>query len=279
MRIWKYSARDAVPVAITALQLSLNVWLAATWNERSVPQLFLLWPLCALLFWYNPIVATHNVLHTPWFASATANSVYAALNSVNLGLPQILYRFHHLNHHRHENDRPVTDGRTRDHSSTYAYGRHGRHEHVVSYCALGLFRRGTTEAYRQVIRKGYSRQFSFELVVCLLGLAGYALLSWRYFAFFYLSTFYCGWFLAQLENYYEHFGASPENRAANSVSYYGRLYNLFFCNEGYHQEHHLQPQLHWTRRSEVRMAPTRTERVVSKFPPLLGFLDQRPEGG
>ncbi len=274
MRIWKYSRLDAVPLVVTAAQMSLNIWLATTWNDRTVPQLLLLWPATLFLFWYNPIVATHNFLHTPWFAHPLANNVYAAINSINLGLPQILYRFHHLNHHRFENDRPGKDGRTRDHSSTYAYGKDGNHENVIAYCTLGLFRRGTTEAYREARRKGYWKQLCFELVICLLGLAAYLLLSWQYFVFFFLPTFFFGWFLAQMENYYEHFGASPENRSANSVSYYGRIYNLLFCNEGYHQEHHIRPQMHWTRRPDTRQEFVRTDRVISGYPPLLGFLDR-----
>ncbi len=274
MRIWKYSRLDAFPLVVTAIQMSLNIWLATTWDERTVSQLLLLWPAALFLFWYNSIVATHNFLHTPWFVHPLANSVYAAINSINLGLPQILYRFHHLNHHRYENDRPGEDGRTRDRSSTYTYGRDGNHENVIAYCTLGLFRRGTTEAYREVTRKGHWKQLCFELVVCLLGLAAYLLLSWRYFVFFFLPIFYFGWFLAQMENYYEHFGASPENRSANSVSYYGCIYNLLFCNEGYHQEHHLRPQLHWTRRPGVRQELVGNDRVIARFPPPLGFLNR-----
>ena len=90
-----------------------------------------------------------------------------------------------------------------------------------------------------------------------------------------MPIFYSGWFLAHVENYYEHFGASPENRLANSVSYYGPIYNFLFCNEGYHQEHHLRPQMHWTSRPKVRQQLISTKKVVSKFPPLLGFLDRR----
>jgi fatty acid desaturase len=113
------------------------------------------------------------------------------------------------------------------------------------------------------------------VAACGLGLAGYAVLSWQYVLWFFLPTFYLGWCLAHLENYYEHFGASSETRSANSVSYYGRLYNLLFCNEGYHQEHHLRPQWHWTRRPELRAEFPEGGRLVSKFPPLLAFLDRR----
>jgi fatty acid desaturase len=84
-----------------------------------------------------------------------------------------------------------------------------------------------------------------------------------------------------MENYYEHFGATPENSFANSVSHYGRIYNLVFFNEGYHQEHHLRPQAHWTKRphvhEEFKEALRQSDRHVSAFPPLLGFLERRPQ--
>jgi fatty acid desaturase len=275
MAVWRHSRRDALPCLVTLAQLALNLWIAATWSERSLVQLLLLWLPALFLSWYNPVVATHNFLHTPWFAPAWANRAYAALNSVNLGLPHALYRYHHLNHHRYENDRRGPDGRTRDRSSTFAHGRGSDHEPVVLYCALGLFRGGTAAAYRDVVRKGEGRQFWCEAAACALGLAGYASLSWQYLVGFFLPTFYLGWFLAHMENYYEHFGACPEGRSVNSVSYYGRIYNLFFCNEGYHQEHHLRPQWHWTRRPDLRDALPRGGRVVSKVPPVLGFLDRR----
>ncbi len=280
MTIWKYSWLDSFPLLVTAAQISGNVWLAATWNERSPLQLLLLWPIFLLLFWYNPAIATHNFLHTPWFKFFFIDPPSAEIYTVNLGLPQTLYRFHHLNHHRYGNDTRGKNSLTRDHSSTYAFGKNGKHENVIAYCALGLFRRGTTEAVRAALRKGKWKQLCFELLVCFLGVAGYSLLSWRYLLLWFVPTFYFGWFLAHAENYYEHFGASPENRLTNSVSYYGRIYNLFLCNEGYHQEHHLRPQVHWALRPQVRERFSgelcRAGRVVSNFPPLLGFLNSRP---
>ena len=76
-----------------------------------------------------------------------------------------------------------------------------------------------------------------------------AWIDWRWMLVAYVPTFYCGWFLALLENYYEHHHASNHrSRLADSVSYYGRWYNILMFNEGYHQEHHLKPHLHWTRR-------------------------------
>ena len=275
MTIWKYSRRDAALLLITTAQMALSIWLAATWDERPLLQLFLLWPIAVLLFWYNGSVAAHNFLHTPWFKHDLLNTIYAALNSINIGVPLTLCRFHHLNHHAYGNDRPGEDGRTGDHSSTYAFGRDGRHESVLSYCALGLFRGGIAEAYSAVRRSNRWNAFCRELAVCALGLAAYALLSWRYALFFHLPVFYVGSVLGIMNNYYQHFGAEPEKHSANSVSYYGRFYNFLLCNEGYHQEHHLKPQMHWTRRPEVRQALGSAQHPVSSRPPLLRLLARR----
>ena len=44
----------------------------------------------------------------------------------------------------------------------------------------------------------------------------------------------------------------PGNYFANSVSSYNRLYNLFWFNNGYHQEHHWDPKTHWTMMDRLR---------------------------
>lgn len=43
--------------------------------------------------------------------------------------------------------------------------------------------------------------------------------------------------LCWLHGYYEH--------AGGVTSYYGRLYNFVFFNDGYHAEHHARPSTHW----------------------------------
>ena len=63
------------------------------------------------------------------------------------------------------------------------------------------------------------------------------------------------------EHYLEHYGATPGDRRTDSVSSYGRLYNLIWFNNGYHQEHHFRPQVHWTRVPEVKsLLPPESER-------------------
>src|SRR5436309_12399001 len=123
MTLWRYSPRDTILLVISIVQLGLNVWLATTWDERSWLDLLWLLPRGVLLFWYNAIVATHNFVHTPWFRSEVANRIYAAVDSINLGVPLAFCRFHHLIHHSHANDSRDAAGSTQDHSSTYRLGR------------------------------------------------------------------------------------------------------------------------------------------------------------
>lgn len=276
--IWRYSWRDSVPLTITFFQLGLNLWLAATWETRTLLEDFLYFPLCLFLFWYNGLVASHNFVHTPWFKSDLLNRFYLAINSINLGLPQAHYRYEHLIHHRYTNDRPNQEGHTQDSTSIYANGKNGQPENLISYSLLGLFRTDLIDSFRAICKKGEARQLGIELVVCGLGLAIYLLLSWHYFLLFYLPTFYLGWVLEHIENYYEHFGGTTD-RYANSTSYYGRLYNFLFCNEGYHQEHHLRPGVHWAKRPQIRQELwqdlDRVERVILRVPPAIGFLDHQ----
>lgn len=273
--LFKYSWWDSFPVAITLFQLLLNFWLAATWESRTFLHTLLLYPPCLLLFWYNALVATHNFVHTPWFKSKLLNNLYAIVNSANLGSPLTHYRSIHFNHHRYGNDRQDHQGRTQDHSSTFAYGEKGQSEHVIKYCALAIVRDDMTETFRQANRKEII-QLRLEIGACIVVVLSYLLISWKYLVCFAIPIFYFGWFLTYLANYYEHFGAIPEDHYGNSASYYGRIYNLLFCNEGYHQEHHLRPQVHWSQRPKIYQDLHKqldsVDRVILKFPPPLGFM-------
>jgi fatty acid desaturase len=241
------------------------------------------WNLAAFLvitfvFYYNPIVITHNFLHTPFFRRRVWNNAFSVLNSANLFLPQVLYKYHHLTHHQYAND-PVRNGTTLDPSSTYRYGRDGRQEGFVRYCALSLFRDGGTgHAFREAMRHGQRTQFAMELAVIAIVAALWIAIDWRWMLLAYVPTFYFGWFLALLENYFEHHRASnQQSRYADSVSYYGPTYNVLMFNEGYHQEHHLKPHLHWTRRPQVHRELESKIREAgayeARMPPLLGFLE------
>jgi fatty acid desaturase len=277
MRLWRYSALDALLLTIAVLQFAATTAWAVWFDRLPIVANLPIFAVLAFVFYFNPIVVTHNFLHTPFFRWRPLNNLFAMCNSANLGLPQVLYKYHHLIHHRFAND-PIRDGTTKDPSSTYRYGRDGRQEGFVRYSALGLFRDGTSHAYREALRHGQRAQFWRELSVIAVVVAVWIAIDWRWFLAGYLPLFYVGWFLALMENYFEHYRATdPANRMADSVSYYRPIYNRLMFNEGYHQEHHLKPHLHWTRRPAVhhqhREQFERAQAYSARFPPLLGFFD------
>lgn len=277
MSLWRHSFWDSI-LFLTAL---CQWWVFTAWaySFDALPwwvHLSLI-PPAAFFFYYNPIVITHNFLHTPFFQSATLNKLFSLFNSGNLFLPQSIYKYHHLVHHRFNNDRIAHDT-TQDPSSTWRFGRDGKQEGVIPYCTLSLFRDGTQFAYAELCRQGARPMFFMELGVVLLTLGFWLYLSWLFVVAVFLPVFYLGWCLAHLENYYEHFAATDSTkRHANSVSYLGSIYNFFMFNEGYHQAHHIQPNRHWTERPEIHKSfqndMDRENSYVARFPPLLGFLD------
>ncbi|MBI3072220.1 MAG: fatty acid desaturase [Deltaproteobacteria bacterium] len=277
MSLWKHSRWDAVLFAATLLQFALTIAWAAAFDAMSAAEHIAAFIPMVLLFYYNPIVVTHNFLHTPFFASNKLNNAFAIFNSANLGLPQILYKYHHLTHHKYSND-PIENGTTQDPSSTYRFGKDGRQEHWVPYSAFGLFRDGTKYAFREIQKKKKTHLMGYELISVALAFALLIALSWQWFLVVYAPLYLAGWFLAHVENYFEHFNATnARDDAANSVSYYHPLYNKLMFNEGYHQEHHLRPQRHWTERPQVqtefRDEMARAQTHAASWPPLLGFLD------
>jgi len=77
-----------------------------------------------------------------------------------------------------------------------------------------------------------------------------------------LPGFALGMGLCWLQGRYEHV------RGPVGVSHYGRLYNLFFFNDGYHLEHHLHPEEHWTRLPRHRRSGS-----GSRWPAVLRWLE------
>jgi fatty acid desaturase len=215
---WAHDWRDGALVFLSALEVAaclapaLLGWVPhpdAGWIALGA---FLIWLNCT-----NYQCVAHNLIHTPFFRSAHLNRAFSIFNSLALGVPQTLYRVHHLNHHRYNNW-------TGDRSSIYRFSRNAESaESILAYSFLGPIR---TEF-----------GFLFE--------------GARQFG---ASLWYLGQVAAFAENYLEHYGADPRRFEANSVSSYGRFYNWIWFNNGYHQEHHYRPQLHWTKLPALRAA-------------------------
>lgn len=306
MRIWKKSAKDSILVGISFLQLAAPFAIAFTWDSAPVAVRIADGVLLAMLTAYNIIVISHLFTHFPWFTHDRLNAVLSLVNSINAGQSVQAYHLTHVrNHHRFTNDQQGEDGTTRDLSSTYRKGKNGEHEPLLPYAVGGalesLYRRllevfavtwlwkvdardATMLALatgREPRRSRELRQIRIDRAAHCVSLAVFLAISWQFTLFCYVPAFFAALTMVNVQNYYRHFGANPNDRAADSVSHYGRFYNLLTFNDGYHQEHHLAPGTHWSKLPEVRKrrqeALETRPRIISPVPAMLGFLDrERP---
>lgn len=301
-RFWKNSPWDAVLVAISVVHFSAIVLTLALWNATPISLRILEGVVLAALTAYNIVVVSHLFTHAGWFTDSRLNAAASVLNSMNAGQSVQAYQFTHVrNHHRYTNDRRDSAGTTRDRSSTYRRGRDGEHEPVASYALGGAVESMVTRGYDLIAvrrlwrvhtkeevllslaaknagrRSRELRQIQLDRAAHSLLLAAGVAISWQWTLLCYLPAFFVALTMVNVQNYYRHFGANPDELTANSVSHYARIYNLLTFNDGYHQEHHMAPGTHWSKMPQVRrrlQARLDTHsRIVSPVPAMVGFLD------
>ncbi|MGW3116643.1 fatty acid desaturase family protein [Streptomyces sp. NPDC001107] len=299
-QFWRNSPADAILLAITLTQFAGTIALAALTPDGLWPRLASA-ALVTAMMTYSIIVVTHLFVHQPWFTDNSLNAVLSVVSSANIAQSVQGYHLTHVrNHHRYNNDRK-RDGTTADITSTYRYSRDDGHAPLWWYLVCGLassaqewvatwamLRRGCAVGPRETTLLGLAarnpsrraaelNQIRYDRLMVLAFTALLAVLSWQWTLLCYLPSVALAFTLVNVQNYYRHFGAEPESRYANSVSHYGRLYNLLTFNDGYHQEHHLRPTAHWSRLPEVaeqyQEQFDEAGRVVSPVPALVGFLD------
>lgn len=299
MKIWKYSHWDIFMLALSVAHFVVTLFLAMRWEEWSTFGWIASFMILTAMTVYNIIVVSHLFTHTRWFNSPLLNRLVSMFNSINIGQSVQAYQLTHVrNHHRYNNDRKGPDGKTKDASSTFRDSSGDEHVGVFRYAFFGavetlssisrgllsvarLWRVGRYEeellalaAKTSARRAEELRQIQLDRMAQFMGVCLLLAISWKCFVLCYLPAFFLSLALVNIQNYYEHYGAVPENNYANSVSYYGRFYNLLTFNDGYHQEHHLRPMAHWTQMPKVRQECSdklnQVERVISPVPALLG---------
>ncbi|MCW7550953.1 fatty acid desaturase [Photorhabdus sp. APURE] len=304
MAIWKYSSWDAVMFILSISHTVVTVTLVMYWDHFTIIGWLVNIVLLTLMTTYNIIVISHFFTHTPWFVSHVMNVLVSILNSMNIG--QSYHLSHVRNHHKYNNDRGVGKGGPQDTSSTFINGTEiGEHSTLWNYSVLGA----VSTFYNSFVRmcwslfiwhkplskadKGYEKllsnaktskikelwQLRLDRVFQAVWIIILFTLSWEWTLFCYLPSLYFAFVLVNIQNYYEHYGAQPESRFANSVSYYGRIYNLFMFNDGYHQEHHISGNTHWKLLPDLRRKYSTQlsaqKRIISPVPAILGFLHRR----
>ncbi len=264
--LFAHSWKDSVLVLLSLAGIGLV--LLGLWGFAWLP-----WPalvglglVIVFLNCTNYQCVAHNFLHNPFFNSAWLNNLFSILNSVSLGLPQTLYKYHHLNHHQFNNDpQDPQSGTTQDRSSTFRRSPGvGREEHILLYSLLGPLRTDLAPLYVAARAKNRLRLVWAEAAAMLLFSAGLLCVNPWYYLEFVIPVWFFGQAAALAENYLEHHHALPGNRLTDSVSCYGWLYNFVWFNNGYHQEHHCRPTVHWTNVKDLRgeMLPETERRVV-----------------
>lgn len=232
----------------------------------------------ALVCW-NLQCVSHNFLHNPFFGWRWLNLLFGVVETLAIGVPHQLYHHYHMNHHQGNNDARGADGTTRDWSSTFRHSRDGGPEPFWRYCLFSFFRVEAAPLLKVACRHGPANMARVATEALALGAmwALFAACDWRFFLFFYLPSYFLGWVLSYAQGYLEHHGTKPGNFYANSVSSYHRLYNLLWFNNGYHQEHHIDPRRHWTQmkhlREELRPVMEANGTKVLRGPHLTGLVE------
>ncbi len=304
MKIWRYHKLDAVLFLLSIFHFVFLILLLKNWVF--LPLLMKIAGFFILIFLttYNIIIISHLLTHTPWFNSTFMNRLVFIINTINAGQSIQAYQLSHVrNHHRYNNDRKGTNGKTLDQSSTFQQGKNDEHASLWRYTLLGalasmvsIFKSDILSIYKMwrvgdheidllslVSRSSEKRrlelkQLQIERIVHFLTLFAFVLISWQWTLFCYVPAFFISLALVNMQNYYEHFGALPENKFGNSVSYYGKIYNQLTFNDGYHQEHHLFAAGHWSEMPQIRDKYLKEDnigqRIISPVPAIIGFVDK-----
>jgi len=252
--MFKHHKYDSLLVLITLAQVGLLLLPFVT--EISLLGLCALVVLNVFLIGTNYQCVAHNFIHNPFFKDPALNRGFSLINSLGIGLPQSLYRIHHIEHHRHNNNPE------RDESSTYFHGKFGQEENIFSYSILGVLRTDLVMLYKQARNK--SILINLEVIFFVAFLVLLAQLNWRLTLGYVVTSYVLGQIFALWENYCEHHFADYTDRKRDSVSCYNSLYNLIWFNNGFHQEHHFAPQIHWTMVPQM-MEKLPQDRVIVDF--------------
>ena len=257
MALLRYTKKDLFLVLLGVLQFALWLTVLCFFSELSYLHLGLASLLIAALICTNFQCVAHNFIHNPFFEAPFFNYLFSLMNTVNLGVPQTYYHAHHMNHHKYNNDRKKSEGTTQDESSIYRHGKGGEPEWILAYSLLSYFRVNFVGLYKGAV-SFFGKFVVVETLFLVAFLVVLLILSPKGFVF-YLVTGYLGNVLANMENYFEHFGAPGTNRKNDSVSCYNKIYNFLWFNNGYHQEHHYGPKVHWTMISKVKRSVDKEE--------------------
>jgi len=261
MKIFRNSSKDIWLVLYTiAIGIAPFAIIAADLN-------FVWWviilPLQAWLICNLQNSPMHHHSHWSTFTNKTANTIYELWVSAVSSIEHQSWKWAHLTHHVHVNDRPV-NGKTKDPVSVFYNGKNGEVENFWSFCF-----RHTMENYKSKIVVPVSMTAS-----PLHNHLQHRIESWAWITYsaviFAVDIKFGAWmqvvyflanFLNMATSYGEHWGVLDRrgDTTQDSIGIYSKWYNWIGFGAGYHQEHHNRPGVHWTKLPELtpRMHPDR----------------------
>jgi fatty acid desaturase len=215
--------------------------------------------LAALLLCLSVHVSIHEAVHHPRLARFPLSG---PIFTLVMGLPFQGYRWHHFNHHRWNNA-------LEDYSTTWRPTVDGPRPWPLWRYLAGW--------PRQLVRSGLAMRAAYatgqvpaamhratriEQATLLLFVAGLAWLAPR-LALQYVALVYLGWALIALQNFGQH---PPRVYGADTpTSYYSRLYNRLLFRNGFHAEHHEEPNIPWHEIEPAPAAPIRAPHLLQPF--------------
>ena len=228
----------AVVMAVLSIQL-LAVVRMAPWYTAVV----------ILLLIRHVSLVEHNHAHLSVFRPRILNEILGWLCFLSNGIPLEFYRLHHVRNHHRYNQR--FESEERDWSSTFGFqgasfpdSPIGKVYYVATFplitictCLIELLRSPGSRRLRRFATSIAIVAF-ISILLCVINWTGFV----TFFAFPWLIVFFGHGF----NNYDQHKGCSmadPINSANESLSFRGK--SIWF-NIGYHIEHHMKPDLHWS---------------------------------
>jgi fatty acid desaturase len=220
------------------------LWSWSSWSlEPRIAAMVVGW---AVMFWNYAVL--HNHMHVPIARPRALKWLVSRTLGLACGFAYRGYYIHHFNHHKY-NDGPGDWGRPRPGEGALHY--------CVRWALTPWF--WPWEAVGKVWSGCKTRGQKLELMLDFAVVDGtlLALLMWQpSLGLSLLAMLLVGQTSIHYLNLAAHVSSDSTDRTALAVTSTSPFYNRYFFNAGYHQAHHLKPQMPW------RALPAFTEELL-----------------
>lgn len=180
----------------------------------------------------------HNHRHHNIFSNNFLNNFLNNIISLCIGAPSTrLHLVHHYNHHLHY---PAHDD-----WSHYELNAKGKGFYRICTYLVNATQKMTKNRDQLVKTEHHRRALRNERILLYLFGAIALWWNWKVFVFIILPGWFVGLSLLLTSNLLNHDQCDLTSEINHSRDFINPIENWFFCNNGYHTAHHLNPHLHW----------------------------------